>query len=146
MNKKYFTIEEANELIPTLEYKMPRLLQMKRDIATFVTMLTKKGIKVEELFAMTDTQDDELLSYKEKLDRLSSVLHAAMAEIQELGCLVKDMDLGLIDFYGMHNGEEVFYCWQMGESKIRYWHKASEGFSKRQPLYDEEDSEQKVYH
>lgn len=147
MSKKYFTIEQANDLIPTLEFKLPKLLQVKKELAAYITSLVEKGINIEDLLAMTGVLDDELLGMKAALERLGLMLQGELADIQSLGCVVKDMDLGLIDFYAIMEGAEVFLCWQLGEKSIRYWHGVEEGFSNRRLLFGEEESKDNLlYH
>jgi hypothetical protein len=62
--------------------------------------------------------------------RLKDVLE----KIQEFGCLVKDLDIGLIDFPTLLNGEEVYLCWKLGESGIQFWHGVQEGFRGRKAI------------
>ena len=54
--------------------------------------------------------------------------------IESLGCVVKDIDLGLIDFPSMRDDEPVYLCWKLGEPKVTHWHGLDEGFSARKRL------------
>jgi hypothetical protein len=54
-----------------------------------------------------------------------------MGEIEQLGALVKDLDIGLLDFMARYEGRDVCLCWKLGEDAIRYWHGAEEGFRGR---------------
>ena len=45
-----------------------------------------------------------------------------MRQLEELGCVLKDLAQGLVDFYVMREGELVFLCWKQGEERIRFWH------------------------
>ena len=85
---------------------------------------------------------------KKKLAELGVTLNEVVEEIQELGCLVKDIDLGLVDFYALVDGQDIFYCWQLGEQEVRYWHSVNEGFANRRPLFEEDEAEtrEKFYH
>ena len=58
----------------------------------------------------------------------------AVEKVQEFGCLVKDLDIGLIDFPTLLKGEEVYLCWKLGEAGIRFWHGVQEGFRGRKPI------------
>ena len=42
-------------------------------------------------------------------------------EIQSIGCIVKDTETGLVDFYHEKNGEIVLLCWKYGEDSINFW-------------------------
>ncbi len=59
-----------------------------------------------------------------------------IAEIDELGITVKDLDMGLIDFPCLRDGREVYLCWKLGEPGIDWWHEIDAGYAGRQPLED----------
>ena len=61
-------------------------------------------------------------------------LQRALETIQATGCLVKDLEMGLLDFPAILNDEEVLLCWRLGEDRIRYYHGVNEGFQGRKPL------------
>jgi len=63
----------------------------------------------------------------------------ALEQIQAIGCLVKDLDSGLVDFPSILQDEEVYLCWKLGEDRIRFYHRQDEGFAGRKPI-DPEDT------
>jgi hypothetical protein len=67
-------------------------------------------------------------------DRLSETVKSALERIEATGCVVKDLDVGLLDFPAILNDEEVYYCWKLGEDRIRFYHRQGEGFAGRKPL------------
>ncbi len=67
-------------------------------------------------------------------DHLADAVKSALERIEATGCLVKDLDVGLLDFPAMIGEEEVFLCWRLGEDRIRFWHRQDEGFAGRKPL------------
>jgi hypothetical protein len=58
----------------------------------------------------------------------------ALERIQATGCVVKDLDVGLLDFPARINNEDVYLCWRVGEDRIRFYHRQDEGFAGRKPL------------
>ena len=58
----------------------------------------------------------------------------ALEQIHALGCLVKDLDTGLVDFPAVLRDEEVYLCWRLGEDRIRFYHRQDEGFAGRKPI------------
>ena len=68
------------------------------------------------------------------LDEANGRIQAALAALADRGVVVKSMDAGLVDFLSLRDGEQVFLCWQLGESDIGYWHGLDAGFAGRQPL------------
>ena len=55
-------------------------------------------------------------------------------ELEELGVVVKDLDLGLLDFPALREGDEVELCWHVGEDSVEYWHRIGEGYAGRKPI------------
>ena len=70
----------------------------------------------------------------QRLEEETRELVACAGEIQALGAVVKDLELGLVDFPSLRDGEEVFLCWRVGEDEIGFWHPVDEGFAGRRPL------------
>jgi hypothetical protein len=125
---KLFSEEEANELIPRLEILM-RQLQMQA---------TSLRARVEEL-SVTDpsilhSEFNEVVVQYPELRSFTTNMAEAAGQIESFGCILKDIDQGLIDFPYDAGDEVVFLCWQFGESRIIAWHSVDGGFSDRQPL------------
>ena len=119
---KLFTVEEANELIPRLEV-LVRKLQTHAEQAR------------ERAAQAAGPSDLEVLSKSDPVLRVAMrEMSKAAEQIQGFGCLLKDIDLGLVDFPGQVEGETVFLCWQYGEPQVATWHPIDEGFGSRRPL------------
>jgi hypothetical protein len=58
----------------------------------------------------------------------------ALDQIHATGCLVKDLETGLVDFPAVLKNEEVYLCWRLGEDRIRFYHRQDEGFANRKPI------------
>jgi hypothetical protein len=123
---KLFTVEEANELIPRLEV-------LVRNLQTQAKRARERAAQ-----AVKDAGGSADL---EQLARSDPLIRAAMREMSKaaeqingFGCLLKDIDLGLIDFPGEVEGEVVFLCWQYGEPQVPAWHPVDQGFAARRPL------------
>ena len=125
---KLFSEEEANELIPRLEILM-RQLQMQA---------TSLRARVEELSvadpSILHSEFNEVVAQYPELRSFTSNMAEAAGQIESFGCILKDIDQGLIDFPYDAGDEVVFLCWQFGESRIIAWHSIDGGFSERQPL------------
>jgi hypothetical protein len=57
-----------------------------------------------------------------------------LAEIDEIGVQVKDLEQGLLDFPCVLDGKTVLLCWKLGEKEIGYWHAPEDGFEARKPV------------
>lgn len=130
---KVFTLKEANQLLPILA-KLILELQAKRDLATN----TEVQIDSLELISNSDNSAEKEMFYmKETHRQIAREFYAIIDQIHELGCFLKDLGLGLIDFYGIVNDQVVYLCWRLGEPEISYWHETGQGFVNRQPLIPE---------
>jgi hypothetical protein len=65
---------------------------------------------------------------------LAEVMKSNLERILSTGCVIKDLDVGLLDFPAVIDNEEVYLCWKLGEDRIRFYHRQDEGFSGRKPL------------
>ena len=81
----------------------------------------------------------DLLRKKSEHDEAAEHLVEIVNRIQETGVLVKDLDIGLVDFPSLVDGEEIYLCWKLGEDHITFWHGIDEGFAGRKPI-DEPDT------
>ena len=70
-------------------------------------------------------------------DTSAVALKAALQQIEEAGAMVKDLDIGLIDFLAKYRGQDVCLCWMLGEDRIGFCHGLEEGFRGRKAIDDE---------
>lgn len=134
IRNKIFSVDEANELIPFLERSLTELVSLGRDI-------TQCRGEIEVLSAIESTgassanADVQALREREKVYASSlERFRQSLTEISRHGCLLRDLELGLVDFYTMARGQVVCLCWRRGEPRIEHWHPIDEGFSGRRPL------------
>ena len=73
---------------------------------------------------------DELTTLRALLD----ALHADINAVTALGCEIKRLDTGLVDWYALKDGREVYLCWQLGEKRVDHWHELQAGFAGRRPI------------
>ena len=125
MKQRFFSLEEARRLIPTLEPLVGRLVSLSGQLEKFREVLKKVQPNASSGGGMAEGAD-----YVTRL----LALQACVEEVQELGCLVKGVQEGLVDFPHLKDGREVYLCWKLGENDIGFWHEIDSGFSGRTPL------------
>jgi hypothetical protein len=76
----------------------------------------------------------DLKAARSGLEQLAREAAEAVSELDGLGVVVKDLDLGLLDFPASRDGEEVELCWQVGEDAVEYWHPLDAGYRGRKPI------------
>ncbi|HEV2654098.1 MAG TPA: DUF2203 domain-containing protein [Ktedonobacteraceae bacterium] len=128
---RYFTREEAEALLPEISDVLRRIQegreQMRASEEELETLQVQAMGNGHHLFERITRLQSELAASVQSL-------RAAMNELLEFGCVLKDPDTGLIDFLSLRDGREVYLCWQLGEDRIRFWHDLDGGFAGRQPL------------
>ncbi len=134
---RMFTVEEANELVPTLQLEFGRLVRLRAQASALVEALGGP----DEAMALLEADADVGRGLAEQAAQFRVVvgeINGVVERVNELGCLVKDLDMGLVDFFSMRGDEPVFLCWQFGEPVVGHWHPVDEGFAGRQPLEEVE--------
>jgi hypothetical protein len=79
-------------------------------------------------------QYDKLSAIRMEHTQLAETLKTSLDRILETGCVIKDLEVGLLDFPSVIGNEEVYLCWKLGEDRIRFYHRQDEGFAGRKPL------------
>jgi hypothetical protein len=133
---KRFTLMEAQGLVPRLEMAM-------RGAVTLKTEYQQADAEMREFLQRLNMMGGMMVdrpkarACRERRDTLVQQLKAAIERVQDLGCVVKDLDIGLVDFPTLFRGVEVCLCWKLGEPRIEYWHGMEEGFRGRKPIDEE---------
>ncbi len=135
MPERYFKRHEAEGLLPIIEPGLEQARERKRKIADLDLGLSQAVAKIMVLGGSIPPYAN-LAKKKKEREQLTAKLLEAVNKIQETGCVVKDLDEGLVDFPSLLDGREVYLCWKLGEQRIGYWHGIDEGFAGRKPLDD----------
>jgi hypothetical protein len=115
---KYFTPAEARRTLPLVKNIVQDILETTKEMRLLADEI---GNNVEG--------DD-------RIKKMASDVDKFMNELEEIGCYFKDWNfrIGLVDFPGLINGREVFFCWKSDEEDIEFYHELDEGFSGRKPI------------
>jgi hypothetical protein len=130
---RFFTIEEANALVSTLQIEFGRIARARSALGPLIESLGGADAAVAILHDGGEPPPGREADAA-RLRGLAAEITEAVERVNELGCLVKDLDAGLVDFYTMQDGEPVLLCWQFGEPAVAHWHGVDEGFAGRKPL------------
>ena len=122
---KYFTIEQANDALVLLKPIVAEILEIRQTILerqpeiwpSLQKAAGNGGGKVASQVALEFARLDELVR-----------------QIQASGAVLKDINMGLLDFPSLREGREIYLCWRYGEDSVQYWHDVDAGFAGRQLL------------
>ena len=146
--KHYFTVTEANQQLGDLRALFERVMQLRAQLKTLYQRLDRAGHAPREDDlkgpAGEERDDEEKLSPEVTRDLswfrgLVETLREQVDGIQGTGCLIKDIEVGLVDWPAMHAGREVLLCWRYGEPEVGFWHELHAGFRGRRPVAELED-------
>ncbi len=128
---RLFTVSEVNALIPRLTREFEALSnareEARRAREALATLETKGRSNGKDLAT-------EIRERQHALEEIGRKANVIIEGIGALGCDVKDVEQGLVDFPATREGRIVYLCWKLGEDEIRFWHELSTGFAGRQPL------------
>ena len=122
---KIFTLEQANACLPLLEELLDEMQEVRK-------MILASAPQTETVLARASGNGGNKKAGEHLL--LLQRFQAAQATFQEIGCELKDLDLGLVDFPSYREGQLVYLCWKRGEPRVEFWHPIEAGFAGRQPL------------
>ena len=133
MERRLFTLEEANQLVPWLERTFQRLNASMARLEEVRERLTELRRTLQRLNG-TFQQHNEIIRMQSELDDMGRELQGVVDDIVAEGIIIRDIPRGLVDFPHRREGREVFLCWVSGEDSIGFWHDTNRGFNHRQPL------------
>ena len=133
MKLTLFSIEEANRMVEDLRPMVESLVRAKRE---FDALLERLEVLTLAAAGASPSNPDalELRHTHARRTELAEELTKGIQAVQRRGCLLKDLDKGLLDFYSLSGDRLIFLCWQVGELEVAHWHTLEGGFSSRLPL------------
>jgi hypothetical protein len=130
---KRFTLAEAQSLIPSVDPVLRKAIQLKARYADAEQEIESFSRRIQMMGGMV-VDREHAIKARDRRDTASASLREAIEEVEEFGCVLKDLDIGLIDFPTLFHGREVYLCWKLGEASIAFWHGTDEGFAGRKAI------------
>lgn len=133
--QRHFSLEEANTLVPKIQALLIAYHEKKQTYER-----SHDYIFMNELLLRLEdpARSHEPAGQWEKeardLDEAYASLEKEITGIAALGCVIRSMEKGFVDFLGVHGGETVYFSWRMGEKSIQYYRTASSPVAERLPL------------
>ncbi len=156
--KHFFTLDEVNGELVRLRELFGAVMQLRGQLKSIYQRLDSAGHppREEDLKDAPDDDDDdddeddevEQQDDDDQAERLPDEVQRDLARfrglvetlreqieaIQETGCVIKDIEVGLVDWPALHQGREVLLCWKYGEPQVGFWHELNTGFAGRRPI------------
>lgn len=132
---RYFTLAESERLLPDVERSLREALFHRSEYKKADEELDGSAQHIR-MSGGARVDRGAYLATRARRDTSAAALKDALDHIEQVGAVVKDLEIGLIDFLSMYRGREVCLCWKLGEDRIRFWHGTEEGFGGRKEIDD----------
>ncbi len=135
LEPRVFTLQEANNIVPRMNETFSRIFHLNERIKS----VSKDMQELMDIWGSQILEQDNTDNkfYFEKMKSREDAVHElqeAVSELNKCGCVIKDMNEGLVDFYCRKGEDLVFLCWKYGEPKIMYWHTLQGSSTGRRPV------------
>lgn len=125
MTIRYFTVEEANELLPEINALMEALQARRANVI-------EARPQARQLLASGNSDIGGPVASALTQDFMA--IETLAQKIRSHGCIIKDLNNGLVDFLSKRDGREVYLCWHYGEPHVAFYHELHTGFKGRRPI------------
>jgi hypothetical protein len=130
---RLFTLTEAERTRKEIEPLLLDAMECRRKMEPLGQNLSAVAARIMMMGGIL-VPHERLAKVRIEHDHLADNLRSSVSRIQATGCVIKDLDAGLLDFPAIIDNEEVYLCWRLGEDRIRFYHSQNEGFAGRKPL------------
>ena len=122
----YFSISEANKILPIVIKKFNYVKKLKSEIMKFEHELSNDMSSSNSLV--------EFSQLKQKLNSVVTKFYQSIEDLESTGVVLKGLEDGLLDFPAKRFNDEIWLCWKEGETEIKFWHEKNTGFMGRKPI------------
>ncbi|MEZ4267304.1 MAG: DUF2203 domain-containing protein [Myxococcota bacterium] len=136
MATRYFTLDEADRMVPRVTAAFERLIQLRIQMRGVYTRLEAAGFApVGDDFPLNvEGASRSVVSDRAALMALISAFREESDALEDAGCVLKGFEPGLVDWHARVAGRDVLLCWQFGEKCVEWWHEVDSGFAGRRPI------------
>lgn len=130
---RLFTLTEAERARQELEPFLVAAMDCRKKLSGLEHDLSAVSARIMMMGGVI-VPYEKLAALRREHQQLAETMKSALQRILETGCLIKDLDVGLLDFPAIIDNQDVYLCWKLGEDRIRFYHRQDEGFAGRKPL------------
>ncbi|MFQ5805995.1 MAG: DUF2203 domain-containing protein [Phycisphaerae bacterium] len=124
--ERIFTVESANEALVFVRKVVKDAVGAYEELMRLRT--ERQGL------ALASDASEQLVDLRIQIEQKVDHLKRLHQELADVGCELKDLSGGLVDFPAMFEGRKVLLCWKLGEPEVAYWHELRAGFAGRRPI------------
>jgi hypothetical protein len=132
MGPELYTVDEVNALVPEVAARWETVMQLRSQLKAIYQALDAAGAPPGQPVAAD--APDKILRDRAVFDGLAETLKDEVDRITATGCVIRDIEAGLCDWEGEHEGRIVWLCWKYGERACEWFHELDAGFRGRRPI------------
>ena len=130
MPRKYFSLAEANRTLPLVKRIVADILSLHPKWRDLVSRYELVAAQAKPEWG----ESAEQVGLRTEIEGVAREINDYLLELEQIGCVFKGFDQGLVDFYGKIEGRDIFWCWKQGEERIEHWHELEAGYAGRQTI------------
>src|SRR5437762_5688082 len=109
---KFFSVEEANARLPLLRSILRDVTELSHEL---------KGLHERLILLQTNgsagaAQERDIARLAADMDKRQRLMHGYERELAQVGAVLKDDFMGLVDFPAWMDGREICLCYKLGET------------------------------
>ena len=132
MSERIYTVDEVNELLPGVIARWQTVMQLRQQLKHLYQELEAAGAPPGQPVAADASA--KVARDRAVFDGFAEALKDEVTAIHAFGCVIRDIESGLCDWEGEHEGRIVWLCWRYGEREIGWFHELDAGFRGRRPI------------
>ncbi len=134
MKYKIFSIHDANEILVTLKPLLADLAEKKNSMSKMHDALLTMDLLNGNNNDYESEAGQEYLKHAAALENLIISFESDLARIAEFGCVLRDIEKGIVDFYHVYGNELVFLNWMATDIDVQHWYELDSHYRNRLPL------------
>jgi hypothetical protein len=132
MSEKLYSVDDVNQLLPQVIARWETVMQLRSQLKGLYQELEAAGAPPGQP-APADASP-KVARDRAVFDGLADALKDEVEAISATGCVIRDIESGLCDWEGEHEGRVVWLCWRYGERECGWFHELDAGFRGRRPI------------
>lgn len=127
-SERIFTIDEANALMPEVRAILLQMAVEQRRLQQTHHEMHRR------LEGNGDPASREAADRLEaEVAQIADGIRSLQAHLNDRGIVVRDLEMGLVDFPALREGRRVWLCWRLADPTVAFWHGTDEGYASRRP-------------
>ena len=132
---KIYSLSEANAMIPEVTEHLKKIFSKKETYAKLHDEVLMHELLTEaEKQAGIDFNEDHLDKDRKNLEEEVTEIGQDILSLIQTGCLIRDLEIGIVEFRGELKGELVYFFWEYGQPSIQFYRNMQDHPKEKRPL------------